>query len=225
MKLAEQVQIAWKKDPLRDSCISGRIVMNWMKKHKINDGTAKMGDIASEHLMASRVGDIVCKIREAEEKLAKEKASKEVDIAALKKGAEAGNVEDQYKLAECYRNGIGVEENLDEFFKWAQLAAQAGKRKAMYFVAEFFFAGDSIDSLIIAFAYANAFCYCSSEEVTPEQIGNARVIVERAACSINDSQHEYREKAVKLTKNLTAKYCSGVAYSIGIANNFGIKFE
>ena len=53
------------------------------------------------------------------------------NIPALRKAAEAGNVEAQVKLAEYYYDGTGVEKNFAEAARWYKKAAAQGNTVAM----------------------------------------------------------------------------------------------
>ena len=50
--------------------------------------------------------------------------SKEID--EYKKKAEQGDAEAQCSLGDCYRLGLGVEQDYSAAFKWYQLSAEQG---------------------------------------------------------------------------------------------------
>lgn len=140
------------------------------------------------------------------------------DLSELKKSAEAGNADAQFKLAGCYLDGIGVKQDKAEFNKWALLAAKGGLRKAMYPVVDYFLWDNDI---VNAFAWANAFNY-STGEVESKQIKVIRSNLERMINSINAMAKADKTKAVQLTREVTSKYCSGSIYSLASAGNFGV---
>ena len=52
-------------------------------------------------------------------------------IPYLRERADAGDPEAQFKLGECYRDGIGVSKELTEAKRWLQAAANTGHQGAM----------------------------------------------------------------------------------------------
>ncbi len=62
--------------------------------------------------------------------------------ALVKKAAEAGLPDAQYKLATLYEGGKGVKESMPEAFRWTERAAQAGNRKAMHNMGLYYYYGD-----------------------------------------------------------------------------------
>ena len=60
------------------------------------------------------------------------KAEEILDIDELKKQAEQGDAEAQFKLGVCYDNGNGVPQSDTEAVKWWSLAAKQGCVEANY---------------------------------------------------------------------------------------------
>ena len=56
--------------------------------------------------------------------------NKEID--GYKKRAEQGNAEAQCSLGDCYRLGLGVEQDYSKAFKWYQLSAEQGDSNAQF---------------------------------------------------------------------------------------------
>ena len=56
--------------------------------------------------------------------------SKEID--EYKKKAEQGDAEAQCSLGDCYRLGLGVEQDYSAAFKWYQLSAEQGYSDAQF---------------------------------------------------------------------------------------------
>ena len=56
-------------------------------------------------------------------------------IVKFKKAAEKGSATAQYNLGVCYYNGIDVNVNYEEAFKWYLMAAEQGVVDAQYMVA------------------------------------------------------------------------------------------
>ena len=54
------------------------------------------------------------------------------ELEQLKRDAEQGDAEAQYELAICYRNGSGVEEDLEKYIYWLRLSAEQGWGHAIY---------------------------------------------------------------------------------------------
>ncbi len=52
------------------------------------------------------------------------------DVNQLMRQAEQGFAEAQYALGECYEEGEGVEQDLEEAAKWYRLAAEQGHEDA-----------------------------------------------------------------------------------------------
>lgn len=53
-------------------------------------------------------------------------------FASLRKAAEQGDIDAQYKLGNCYYNGNGVSEDKAEAVKWYRKAAEQGNVDAQY---------------------------------------------------------------------------------------------
>lgn len=72
--------------------------------------------------------------------------SKNHDVAfqELKKVAENGNKNAQYRLGRCYDKGYGVTENDSLAFLWYMKAAQQGSGKAMYQVGKCYKNGEGV---------------------------------------------------------------------------------
>src|ERR1700739_3141167 len=56
--------------------------------------------------------------------------SSKVDLNGLTKKASAGNIEAQFKLAQAYQFGLGVEKDLYEAVRWYRMAANSGNPSA-----------------------------------------------------------------------------------------------
>ena len=54
------------------------------------------------------------------------------ELEQLMRDAEQGDAEAQYELAICYRNGSGVEEDLEKYIYWLRLSAEQGLGHAIY---------------------------------------------------------------------------------------------
>ena len=54
------------------------------------------------------------------------------ELEQLMRDAEQGDAEAQYELAICYRNGSGVEEDLEKYIYWLRLSAEQGWGHAIY---------------------------------------------------------------------------------------------
>lgn len=65
------------------------------------------------------------------------------------KSAEQNYIEAQYCLAECYKNGKGVQQNDIEAFKWYEKAAQQGHIKSQYNLACCYENGIGVEKIIV----------------------------------------------------------------------------
>ena len=54
------------------------------------------------------------------------------ELEQLMRDAEQGDAEAQYELAICYRNGSGVEEDLEKYIYWLRLSAEQGWSHAIF---------------------------------------------------------------------------------------------
>ena len=63
------------------------------------------------------------------------RAEQAVDIAALQKGAAAGDAYDQLNLGAAYDNGIGVARDIDKALQWYEKAAEQGVAEAQFNLA------------------------------------------------------------------------------------------
>ena len=63
------------------------------------------------------------------------RAEQAVDIAALQKGAAAGDAYDQLNLGAAYDNGIGVARDIDKALHWYEKAAEQGVAEAQFNLA------------------------------------------------------------------------------------------
>src|SRR5215510_13474653 len=64
----------------------------------------------------------------------------------LRKAAESGNAEAQYRLASIYRSGRGVPQDELLAFKWMKAAAEQNHRSAQFNVANMYLAGRGVAS-------------------------------------------------------------------------------
>lgn len=62
----------------------------------------------------------------------------------LKKAADTGHTEAQFKVAKCYENGKGVDKNLNESFKYNKILADQGKAGAQLKVGIFYDEGTGV---------------------------------------------------------------------------------
>ncbi len=90
-------------------------------------------------LLASQ-GDL-CALEELAERMYNEKKNDTVAVALFQKGAEAGNQDAMFMLANCYFRGIGVDESNELYFQWLQKAAEGGSWMAARNMATAFFYG------------------------------------------------------------------------------------
>jgi hypothetical protein len=72
-------------------------------------------------------------------------ATKDDEITSLKKAAELGDAESQYKLGMRYDLGHGVEENKNEAFVWYRKAAELGHAKAQFFMGDMYCRGEGVE--------------------------------------------------------------------------------
>jgi len=73
------------------------------------------------------------------------KAKKEELINEFKKAAETGHVESMVGLANCYLNGVLVEKNLKQAFKYYKMASDKGNLKAKYNLLYMYLTGEGVD--------------------------------------------------------------------------------
>ncbi|MCQ2372707.1 MAG: sel1 repeat family protein [Phascolarctobacterium sp.] len=67
----------------------------------------------------------------------------------FKMAAELGHISAQYELGYCYKEGCGVERNIDEAVKWYRMVAEQGMAEAQYELAELYAQGREIEKNII----------------------------------------------------------------------------
>lgn len=63
------------------------------------------------------------------------------DFKVVLKHAKAGNFEAQMEVANCYHEGLGVEQNKAESVKWLERAAKQGKPQAQFLAGLAYFVG------------------------------------------------------------------------------------
>lgn len=65
-------------------------------------------------------------------------------FASLRKAAEQGDIDAQYKLGNCYYNGNGVSEDKAEAVKWYRKAAEQGNAKAQCKLGWCYYYGEGV---------------------------------------------------------------------------------
>jgi TPR repeat protein len=63
---------------------------------------------------------------------------------SIKQLAEKGNAEAQLKLAQMYKEGKGVAQNLQEAFNWARKSAEQGIAQAQFMLGQMYAAGKGV---------------------------------------------------------------------------------
>ena len=139
---------------------------------------------------------------------------KEATIAEIIKMAQDGDVEAQFKLAECYHDGVGVEKDLKEAVKWCRKAAEQGKAKAQIMLSVSYYYGNGVSQDKIE---ALKWCRKAAEQGDAEaqyNLGQCYYKGDGVLQSKTEAAKWYRKAAEQ--GDAKAQYNLGVCYDVGV---------
>lgn len=124
---------------------------------------------------------------------------KKLSFNRAKKGAESNVREDQYKLANCYYNGVGVEQDYRAAVKWYIKAAQS---KFIYYK------GETCDMSVREAWYQLGLCYENGTGVPQDDFIALRMFIEVIPVIPRDAERvtdELKRKAEDQIKRILSK--------------------
>jgi TPR repeat protein len=130
-------------------------------------------------------------------------------ISRLAAQAEAGDAESQFQLAEMYRNGSGLQQDLSKAAKLMESAAKAGHGGAEFSLGEMYEEGEGVlQDFVLAHAWYNLAALrgvqgakeqrnALASHMTPEQISDAQ----KLAAQWQAKEDELKQKTGPATQN------------------------
>jgi len=130
-------------------------------------------------------------------------------VSRLAVQAEAGDAESQFQLAEMYRNGSGLQQDLSKAAKLMESAAMAGYAGAEFSLGEMYEDGEGVlQDFVLAHAWYNLAALhgvqgakerrnALASHMTPEQISDAQ----KRAAQLEAKEDELKQKTGPATEN------------------------
>ena len=114
-----------------------------------------------------------------------------------RKAYDMGDIQSAYNVAVCYANGYGVDEDIDEAFRYYLIAAKSGHARAQFQVGNFYFEGRGN----ITQDYAKAFVWLarsydnSDEENRWQQAAELAILHQNGLGTVQDDEMAFKRLA------------------------------
>ena len=136
LKLSKQLNISEKRskqifDGVKDSCHKVFDV----KKEAVSKGVDTEWKKMEKELEMRDSADNIDEIQRYCEK----------NIGIIRRYADHGNADAQYRLGKCYCLGFGIQRDFKEAAKWYQLSTEQGNHLAQYFLGRCYSSGEGVD--------------------------------------------------------------------------------
>ena len=157
-------------------------------------------------------------------------SEQEKGVVYYKEAAIAGYLPAQYELSVCYKNGWGIEKNLERALYWCSKAANQGHAKSQYNLGLSFLTGNGV---VKSRSKAYTWFLLAAEQHLPEaqnQVGH--MLLHSISNPISNDKEQapdynqafqWFQKAVHNNSRSTSS--SHVSYSIAAQRNLGICYE